>query len=262
MTQNQQNRGAETIRPYDADGEQSGKTRQVEQMFDNIAPAYDRMNAVMSLGQHRRWREKALAMARETLAANNREPLDILDIASGTGDVAIRLAELFPDSHITGADISSGMLDIARKKAANLDSSLSSRLKFEIADCLQLPYAEESFDLITVAYGVRNFEHLEQGYREMNRVLRRGGVLCVIELSRPQNPLLRMGYDLYSGLLIPVMGKIASGDRRAYSYLPQTIAAAPQRLDMTRVMRAAGLHRCSWKSMTMGVVTIYLAQKL
>lgn len=252
--------GAEQICPY-ADNEQ-GKTQQVELMFDNIAPAYDRMNAVMSFGMHRRWRNKALNYARKALSENGINVVNnILDIATGTGDVAIKLAQEFPDAEITGADISSGMLEIARRKCEHLPEKMRNRLLFEVADCLALPYSDNSFDLITVAYGVRNFEHLEQGYAEMLRVLRPGGVVCVIELSRPQSGVTRLGYDIYSRYLIPVMGKFASGDKAAYSYLPESIAAAPQRVDMAKLMRGVGFKRCRWKSLTLGAVTIYIAQK-
>ena len=134
-------------------------------------------------------------------------------------------------------------------------------LSFEQADCLQLPYAEDSFDLVTVAYGVRNFEHLEAGYREMLRVLRPGGVICVIELSAPPRGLSRLLYNIYSGSLIPIVGKLVSGDSRAYSYLPESIAAAPQRQEMATLMERAGFAAPLWHQLTLGAVTFYTAIK-
>ena len=128
-------------------------------------------------------------------------------------------------------------------------------------DCLAMPFDDNSFDIITVAYGVRNFENLKQGYSEMLRVLRKGGTLCVIELSVPKNPILRFAYNIYSHHLIPFIGKLISGDSRAYSYLPESIAACPQRQEMTEIMHNAGFKQASFRSLTFGAVTIYIAQK-
>lgn len=252
--------GAELVNPYSRQG--ASKSEEVEEMFDSIAPAYDLMNGVMTLGLHRVWRDEALRLATLALKENGIEaPDSIIDIATGTGDVAFSLSRRFPEADITGIDISPGMLAIARRKLADAGSEVSARIHFQKADCLKLPFADDSFQLATVAYGVRNFEHLLQGYREMLRVLAPGGILCVIELSRPSNRFTGALYDLYSRILIPAAGRIVSGDRRAYSYLPESIAAAPQRKDMAKVMARAGFGRCRWKSLSFGAVTIYLAQK-
>lgn len=258
----------EHVTPYGASEE---KGTQVEEMFDSIAPAYDRMNTLMSFGCHRRWRDRALAEIsgeaslsgerRAERGEKERATLDILDVAAGTGDLSFELARLMPDARVTGADISAGMLDVARRKLKTLPEDIRERITFEQADCLQLPYGDCAFDIVTVAYGVRNFSNLLQGLREMHRVLRPGGTLCVIELSCPVNPLLRLGYDLYCRLVIPLMGKILSGDRRAYAYLPQSIAACPQRGDMAALMSRAGFSGCRYKSLTLGVVTYYIAKK-
>lgn len=253
MAQRDGLKGAERVNPY---GDDTDKTGQVRRMFDNIAPAYDLMNTLMSFGLHRRWRDKALRYC-----AQNGEPRRVLDIATGTGDVAFRMAELWPDAVIKGVDLSPGMLEIASGKLAGKDPDIVRRVSFATADCLDLDEKDDSYDLVTVAYGVRNFARLEQGYREMLRVLRPGGTLCVIELSCPPKGLARKAYDLYSRNLIPLAGRLASGDSRAYSYLPESIAAAPQRRQMALVMRAAGFRRCRWISLTMGAVTIYLATK-
>ena len=244
--------GAELINPYD---DKRDKTDQVEQMFDSIAPAYDFMNTAMSFGLHRKWRKKALSAAGKIL---ENEPIDILDIATGTGDVAFDLHTRYPGAGIIGLDLSEKMLDVAREKLKKIDKSAANQINFEKGDSLALRFKDKSFDLITVAYGVRNFENLAKGLSEMTRVLKSSGVLCIIELSEPINPLLLGMYKIYSRHLIPAIGRIVSGDSRAYSYLPESIAAAPQREKMTSLMEAAGLTQCQWKSLTFGAVTYYL----
>lgn len=246
------------MEPYREGGE---KGKQVERMFDSIAPAYDFMNTAMTLGLHRRWRDTALDAAAEALAENRITPERVLDVATGTGDVAFELHRRWPKASITGADLSEGMLDVARRKADALPLHDKAMLTFETGDCLALRFKDDTFDLITVAYGVRNFEHLLQGYREMERVLRPGGILCVIELSEPENKLTHAAYRFYSRTLIPLAGRMVSRDPRAYTYLPESIAAAPQRRDMALLMQQAGLRRCRWHSLTFGAVTFYLAQK-
>lgn len=248
--------GAELVIPYD---DRRHKGAQVEEMFDSIAPAYDFMNTAMTMGLHRVWRSKALKAAAAQLGSH---PVhDILDIATGTGDVAFELHKRYPLATVVGVDLSEGMLAIADKKLRNAPGSARSHISFEQGDSLSLRFADNSFDLITVAYGVRNFEHLDRGLCEMARVLRPGGTLCIIELSCPTNPVTLGLYKLYTTTLIPGMGRLISGDSRAYSYLPESIAAAPQRAALTRLMEEAGLHGCTWHSMTMGVITYYLATK-
>ena len=247
---------AEDIKPYDNERE---KGAQVEQMFDSIAPAYDFMNTAMSFGLHRHWRNKALrAVASELNAQGN--ALNILDIACGTGDVAFELRRRYPDARIVGVDLSEGMLQEARKKLDRLPEEQREGISFEKGDSLALRFDNDSFDLVTVAYGVRNFEHLEQGLREMARVLRPGGMICVIELSEPTNRAALAMYKLYSGKIIPALGRMVSGDSRAYSYLPESIAAAPQRDRMTEIMQRAGFSHTRWKSLSFGAVTYYLGK--
>lgn len=245
--------GAELVNPYDDTRE---KADQVEEMFDSIAPAYDFMNMAMTFGLHRMWRNRAI-----TAAARARRGIvtgDILDIATGTGDVAFELHNRFPEARVVGVDLSAGMLEIAKKKLKNADEIAKKQISFEQGDSLDLRFADDSFDLITVAYGVRNFQHLDKGYAEMARVLRKGGTLCVIELSEPANKLTRVLYRLYSRHIIPAIGRLVSGDSRAYTYLPESIAAAPQRERMTDIMTEAGLSDCSWKSLTFGALTVYM----
>ena len=246
--------GAEEVKPY---GEERPKGEQVEAMFDSIAPAYDLMNAAMTFGLHRRWLGTALkAIKGRGMDAGT---MAIIDLATGTGDVALRLAREYPEAAITGVDLSEGMLEVARTKAA--DKGLESRIDFMQADCLDLPFPDDSFSLLTIAYGVRNFENLRRGFREFHRVLRPGGVCMILELSRPENRIVRPLYDIYSRTLIPLAGRLVSRDRRAYSYLPESIAAMPPRREIKAMLEEAGFRNVSFRSLTMGVVTYYIAEK-
>lgn len=252
--------GAEKVNPYDNSRE---KGEQVEQMFDSIAPAYDFMNTAMTFGLHKVWRDKALRTAVAFLPEMwclHDAKMHILDVATGTGDVAFRLHDMLPKARITGIDLSAGMLEVAKKKLAAMSEETRSQIAFGKADCLSLPYHDGEFNMITVAYGVRNFENLFQGLKEMRRVLRKDGILCVIELSVPEGRLTGLGYRLYSRHLIPAVGKMVSGDSRAYTYLPESIAAAPQRGDMARIMKRAGFPYVKWRSLTFGAVTFYIAK--
>ena len=241
---------AEKIKPYDPS---APKTGQVERMFDSIAPAYDFMNRAMTLGIDNIWRTRAVRMVA------SRSPREILDVATGTGDLAIRLARAAKDCRVTGIDLSEGMLSIGRGKVA--EAGLADRISFQKADCLSLPFPDASFDAVTVAYGVRNFEHLDRGYAEMARVLRPGGMLCVIELSTPRGTLTRPLYDLYTLRVIPALGRAVSSDKSAYTYLPASIAAMPQGEEMLRLMTEAGLSEPRLRRMTFGVCTIYTSVK-
>lgn len=237
----------EQVTPYS----EGSKTEQVRQMFDNIAPAYDFMNRAMTLGIDIWWRRLAVKRLRRIRPAN------ILDVATGTGDFAIQLHQSLRPQHITGIDLSQGMLDEACRKVK--EKGLEEIISFEQGDCMALPMSDETFDAVTVAFGVRNFEHLEQGYQEMARVLKPGGMLCVLELSTPTNRFIRRFYDLYTLHIIPWVGSLKSGDKSAYRYLPQSIAAVPQGDDMLQMMRNAGLKDATFKRLTLGVCTIYTA---
>lgn len=241
---------AEKITPY---GNDDSKTEQVRDMFDAIAPAYDFMNRAMTFGIDRIWRRIAVGMIRKY------RPSSVLDVATGTGDLAFLLCRMLKPARVVGIDLSANMLAEARAKAAK--KGLSGVVGFSVADCLALPFADGEFDAATVAYGVRNFEHLEQGYAEMWRVLRPGGVLCVIELSTPRNPLAAAFYRFYTRRVIPFAGRRISKDPRAYTYLPESIAAAPQGKDMTAIMERVGFCNCRFRRLTFGVCTIYLGEK-
>lgn len=240
---------AEHINPYTADTRRKGE--QVRDMFDAIAPAYDFMNRAMTLGIDKLWRAKAVRMVRR------QSPGSILDVATGTADLAIKLARDIPQAHVTGVDLSEGMVEIGREKVENV--GLSGRISLSVADCLSLPFDDESFDAITVAYGVRNFEHLIEGYREMFRVMHRGGMLCVIELSTPTSPVVKPLYRFYTRRIIPTVGRLVSHDSRAYTYLPESIAAVPQGKRMLELMEEAGFTSTAFRPLTFGTCTIYTA---
>lgn len=249
-------KSVEKVMPYGDDA--GSKGGQVEEMFDSIAPAYDEMNTIMSLGMHTYWRNKALRMAGELLGA---DPENILDVATGTGDVAFALCRRWPQTKVVGIDLSEGMLSIARDKRDYLAEKHPMNVDFRKGDSLNMEFPDNSFDLITVAYGVRNFENPGKGYEEMLRVLRPGGVICVIELSQPTAWLPLTLYKWYTRGLIPIAGRLMSGDPRAYSYLHESIEAAPQRGAMTALMSAAGFRDASFKSVFPGAVTIYTGKK-
>lgn len=237
----------EQVNPYD---DKRNKTSQVEAMFDSIAPAYDFMNRAMTFGLDRLWLRSLVKAVRRSGAR------EIVDMATGTGDVALALARRIPGTSVTGLDLSEGMLSKARVKAKD------EKVSFRQADCLATGLPDASVDAVTVAYGVRNYADIAAGYREMARILRPGGSVFILELSTPVSPLTRPLYRLYTRYIIPAVGRLVSGDSRAYSYLPESIAAAPQRSDMTEVMTSAGLSGASFRSLSFGVCTLYTAKKL
>lgn len=222
-------------------------------MFDNIAPAYDFMNRAMTFGIDKLWRRSAVKL----IASETHD--DILDIATGTGDLAILLARKLDPLTVIGVDLSEGMIEIGRKKV--LAEGLDDIVTLGIGDCLQLPFPDASFDCITCAYGVRNFQNLLAGYREMHRVLRPGGMVVILELSTPRSAVVRPFYNLYTRHLIPTVGRLVSKDVRAYSYLPESIAAVPQGSEMTAIMTEAGFREAVHRPLTFGTCTIYTARK-
>lgn len=253
---------AEKITPY---GQDRAKGEQVEAMFDNIAPAYDLMNRLMTLGIDRSWRRRLVNMVTHSVETRLGAPMPVdsnvtlLDVATGTGDLAISLAKAIPQARIIGVDLSEGMLAVGREKIEH--QSLASRIALQQADCLSLPLPDNSFDAVTVAFGVRNFEHLDRGYAEMARVLKPGGQLIVLELSTPANPLIKPFYNIYTRGVIPLVGRLISKDSSAYTYLPKSIAAMPQGSKMLKLMEDAGLSNPSLTPLTFGVASIYSATK-
>ncbi len=240
----------EQITPY---GTADNKTSQVEQMFDSIAPAYDFMNRAMTLGIDRLWRRRTVK------EVARRSPAQILDVATGTADLAMALAKRMPQAQVTGVDLSEGMIAIGRDKVTK--AQLAERVTLQAADCLSLPFAPGSFNAVTAAFGVRNFADIPAGLREMHRVLAPGGVLAILELSTPVNPLIKPFFTLYTQGIIPRLGRMVSRDQRAYSYLLESIAAVPQREAMTSLLLKAGFDCASFHPLTFGVATLYLARK-
>ena len=242
----------EEIKPYAPTGE---KHEQVEEMFDHIAPTYDVLNHTLSLGTDRGWRRKAMD------ALGKHRPRHILDVATGTGDFAILAARRLGTEglHITGADISEGMMQVGREKVRQL--GLERVIRFCREDCMQLSFADDSFDAVTVAYGVRNFQDLDAGLREMCRVLRPGGHLLVVELASPPHFPMKQLFWLYSHVWMPLVGRLVSKDGHAYRYLPATMEAFPQGEVMEGILLRAGFRSVEWKRFTFGICTMYLAEK-
>ena len=239
----------EKITPYH-DGE---KASQVEQMFDNIAPTYDKLNHRLSWDIDKGWRKKAI----KALAPY--KPQSLLDIATGTGDFAILASQMLHPQRVVGADISEGMMQIGREKVKVL--GLENVVTFEKEDCTHLSYDNDTFDAVTAAFGIRNFADLDAGLREMCRVLRPGGHLSIVELTTPVKFPMRQLFHIYSHTVLPVYGRLISKDTSAYSYLTKTIEAFPQGERMVEILKKAGFREASFKRLTFGICTMYFATK-
>lgn len=240
----------EDVKPYDESG---SKAVQVEEMFNHIAPAYDTLNHLLSWGIDKRWRKKAIALLKPY------RPQHIMDVATGTGDFAIKACRMLQPEELTGTDISEGMMAVGREKVKRL--GLDRKISFVKEDCTSLSFPDNRFDAITVAFGVRNFEDLDRGLQEMHRVLKPGGHLVILELSTPERFPMKQLYALYSKMVIPAMGKLLSKDRSAYTYLPQSIKAFPQGEVMRQIMYEAGFSKVRFKRLTLGICTLYFATK-
>ena len=236
--------------PYDGNGD---KSTQVETIFDNIASTYVKLNHRLSWNIDKMWRNKAI----KTLRPYN--PQRILDIATGTGDLAILAAEILNPQHITGADISDGMMQIGREKAKK--KKLDNILSFERQDCMNLTYSNDSFDAVISAFGIRNFKNLEMGLTEMYRVLQKGGILCILELTTPVRFPMKQLFGLYSHTILPIYGRLISKDTSAYGYLTKSIEAFPQGEKVTELLRNIGFTKATFKRLTFGVCTLYIAEK-
>lgn len=240
----------EKIKPYN---NAQRKGQQVEKMFDHIAHSYDSLNHVLSLGIDRRWRREAIRSLRPY------RPQHILDVATGTGDFALEAAQRLKPQHLTAVDLSEGMLNIARKKI--LEANLARMVSVERQDCMRLTFPDNSFDAVTVAYGIRNFENLEQGLHEMLRVLKPGGRLVIIELTTPRRTPMKQLFWIYAHLYMPCVGRLISKDKRAYTYLPATMEAFPQGERMQQIMTRIGYADVRFKRYTFGLSTLYTAAK-
>ena len=232
-------------------------------MFDHIAPTYDRLNHMLSLGIDRRWRRKAVDALGKRLSppphGGDREGLLLLDIATGTGDFAMLLAERIKPQRIIGADISEGMMAVGREKVTK--AGLQDVISFRREDCMKLSFPDETFDAVTSAYGVRNFHDLDAGLREMQRVLRPGGHLLIVELAPPPRFPMKQLFWLYAHVVMPIIGRIISHDDSAYTYLPASMEAFPQAEQMEGILRKAGFKDVQWQRFTFGISTMYLAEK-
>ena len=240
----------EVIKPYNQEAE---KANQVEQMFDNIAPTYDKLNHRLSWDIDKGWRRKAIRQL-EPFA-----PKTLLDIATGTGDFAILAAKMLKPEKLIGADISEGMMEIGRQKvkAEGLDSIVS----FEKEDCLNLSYEDGTFDAVTAAFGIRNFADLDKGLREMQRVLKKGGHLSIVELTTPVSFPMKQLFRIYSHTVLPVYGRLISKDTSAYGYLTKTIEAFPQGERMVEILKKAGFVKASFQLLTFCICMMYFAEK-
>ncbi|MEL4456691.1 bifunctional demethylmenaquinone methyltransferase/2-methoxy-6-polyprenyl-1,4-benzoquinol methylase UbiE [Lutimonas vermicola] len=229
-----------------------GKKAQVTEMFDNVSANYDLLNRVLTFGIDISWRKNVVALVKEGKAKK------VLDIATGTGDLAIMMAKA--DIHdVTGLDISPGMLNIGIQKVK--DQGLSEKVDMVIGDSEELPFDEGTFDAITVAFGVRNFENLELGLKEIHRVLKPEGSLIVLETSQPTKFPVKQGFQFYSKYVIPTIGKILSKDKSAYDYLPESAAAFPFGEKFNNILLKTGFNSSEVYPQTLGVATIYHAIK-
>lgn len=228
------------------------KKESVEKMFDEISGKYDFLNHFLSFGIDRLWRKRFVKLLEPV------HPKQILDVATGTGDLAIAMLSLSPEK-ITGVDIAVQMLEIGRKKI--LKNNYDEIISFEPADAESLPFPENSFDAVTVSFGVRNFENLEKGLTEMKRVLKPGGTMQILEFSHPSSAPFKQLYRLYSRFFIPVAGKIISKNDQAYSYLPESVAAFPSGADFVNILEKCGLKNCTCTTLTFGISSIYSGKK-
>ena len=241
---------AEKVKPYkDSD---ASKKEQVTEMFDTISKEYDGLNRVISFGIDVKWRNKVVKIV------GNKQPENILDIATGTGDLAINLAATNA-KEIIGLDISNGMLEVGRKKITS--KKLENIISLVIGDSENLPFEDNTFDAITVAFGVRNFENLEKGLSEILRVLKPNGIFVILETSVPTNPIYKFGYKIYSKFILPTIGKLFSKDKIAYNYLSESASVFPYGEELNNILRKIGFINVEDKPQTMGVATIYTASK-
>jgi len=228
------------------------KKAQVAEMFNNIAGKYDFLNHFLSLGIDKGWRKKAI---REVAAVH---PQSILDVATGTGDLAIAAAKLQP-KQIVGVDIADQMLDVGRQKIK--EKQLTNIISLANGDSENLPFATGQFDAVMCAYGVRNFEHLEAGLKEMNRVLKTGGKVVILEFSRPKQFPVKQLYKFYFRFILPALGKIVSKHSTAYTYLPESVMAFPEGNGFCKILEQCGFRQAKAKALTFGITTLYTAIK-
>ncbi len=241
------------VTPYGSD---ASKKEQVKMMFDNIAHRYDLLNRVLSLGIDQIWRQKMVQKIGTT------EPVSLLDIATGTGDVALLLSKIRTARRIVGLDISPEMLKLAEQKLAKTRSQGEKKeIEFQLGDSENLPFADNSFDAVSVAFGVRNFEHTVKGLAECHRVLKSGGRLAILEFSHPTRSPFKQIFNAYFKYVLPLVGRFTSKDRRAYRYLFESVQAFPQYNDFVDLLVEAGFESGTFRPFTFGICTLYWSDK-
>ncbi len=227
-------------------------------MFGQIAKEYDKLNHIMSLDIDKSWRKKAIRQMAEP-APGDAQPLRLLDVACGTGDFSIAAARSIPGCRVTGVDVTEEMLAVMAGKVAS--AGLSEQIVMQVGDGENLPFADDSFDRVSIAFGIRNFEHRDRGLQEMLRVLRPGGRLVILELSEPENRVIRWLYELYFLHILPWIGGLISGDRAAYRYLPASVVKFPPKDVFLQMMREAGFSDVAHRAFTLGICRMYTGVK-
>ncbi len=241
---------SEQVKPY---SQEEAKRTQVESMFNKIAPFYDFLNKLLSLGVDKRWRRKAIMKLKDL------DPKKILDVATGTGDLAIAADKLLDVEHITGVDISDEMLAIGRKKL--IKKQIDSRIELFNGDSENLPFDDNTFDASIVAFGVRNFQNLEKGLAEMRRVTKEGGKMVILEFTKPTFIPFKIGFNLYFKYILPTIGRLTSKDPKAYKYLYESVQAFPDYDKFVKHMENIGLKNNEWQKLSMGICAVYTGTK-
>lgn len=231
----------------------SSKREQIAEMFDNVSPKYDFLNHLLSGGIDFWWRKKAISMLRAE------KPQLILDIATGTGDLAIEAVKQLKPKKVIGVDISEGMLSFGREKMKKL--GLEDKIELQMGDSEKLQFENNTFDAVIVSFGVRNFENLEKGLTDMCRVTKSGGTCVVMEFSNPKTPVIKQLYNFYNATILPFIGRLVSKDSSAYSYLPESVKAFPEGENFLRVFEKAGFSQTKCIPLTFGVCSIYVGKK-
>ena len=239
----------ETVTPYNNN---DSKKDQVAQMFNNIAYRYDFLNSLLSLGIHKGWRRKCVQLISE------KKPKHLLDVATGTADFAIECMKLNPTS-VIGIDISEGMMKFGREKIEKLNLQNKISLQYGDAETCDLP--SNSIDAITVGFGVRNFQNLEKGLQNMNRILKPGGQICILEFSTPRKFPMKQFYKFHFKYITPTVGKLFSKDSSAYTYLPESIKVFPDNERFVEILEKTGYYKATFQAVSFGLAAIYLAEK-
>lgn len=238
------------IKPYNKAGE--GKKVEVEQMFDNIAHRYDFLNHLLSAGIDKLWRKRAIRYI------ESYKPQRMMDMATGTGDFAIDAANMLDVKEIVALDLSEEMLAVGRLKLHPVKHQC---ITFVKGDSEQMTYPDNSFDAMTAGFGVRNFENLEQGLKEMYRVLKPGAPLVILEVSQPENKLLKALFSIYFKGILPLIGRLFSKDHRAYTYLPESVEAFPKGKDFVAILKKVGFSHAKFTPLTLGICAMYTCEK-